>query len=512
MKIQLVEIEAWNGSGVVTLRFATHGYVTARSDTPADTSYAARIAAPVTLTRNSTSADRTGGASALSIGTLDLVNTDGTLDGLLTYAYAGRPLRVRLVEQGAALSTAVLLFEGLMEQPQFDWAVDGSGALRFIVRDQALSVEQPVQANAYAGSNSLPSGLEGVAELKGKYKPLLFGHAQQIDPPCVNTTRLIYQISDGAIYDVPAAYDSGLALTRGADYASQADMETNNPAAGAYRVWLAGGMMRIGSTPKGLITCDATEGATAASRYPGAVMARVLTACGIASGSIDATALAALDTACPWQCGYWAVDDAGTLGTRILDALADSVGGWWAACGDAVFRAGKLVAPTGAAEATLHAGNLLALTRRQAKSTDKGVPPWRVTVGYARYWHAQDVGVDIILAADKKSDLQQGYRTSSASDGAIQTAYPAAPEIRIDTLLRYAADAATLAAARLSVLGVKRDLLRAEAVIADAAGLDIGSIVEIVLPRFGLDAGKKFLVTGVTLDPRIDRVTLTLWG
>jgi len=511
VKIQLVEIDAWNGSSVVTLRYSTHGYVTARSDTPADTSYPARISESIALVRNSTSSDKLRGDSSLNIGTLSLVNADGALDFLLDYAYAGRPIRIKQVTQGEALSTATLIFNGLMEQPQFDWSLS-EGSLRFIVRDKAMAVDKPVQGNTYGGTNSLPSGLDGFTELKGKYKPLLFGHAQQINPPCINTTRLIYQVSDSAIVDVGAVYDSGLALTHGADYADQATLESTNPAAGTYRVWPAGGMFRIGSTPKGLITCDATEGATAASRYPGAVMGRALLSCGISAGNIDTASLAALDSACPWECGYWAGDGDGTTGTKVLDALSDSVGGWWSASADAVFRTGRFVTPSGAAVAELHSGNLIALTRRQGRDADKGVPPWRVTIGYAKYWQPQDVGVDIILAADKKSDLQQAYRTAVASDTAIQTAYPGAPELRVDTLLRYAADAATLAASQVSVFGVRRDILRAEATSASASSIDIGSIVSIRIPRFGFSAGKKFTVIGAILDPRIDRVTLTLWG
>lgn len=511
MKIQLVEIDAWNGTSAVTLRYSTHGYVTARSDTPADTSYPARITESITLVRNTTAADKLRGDSSLNVGTLSLANADGGLDFLVDYAYAGREIRVKQVEQGAALATATLMFTGVMEQPQFDWSLS-EGSLRFIVRDKAVAIDKPVQANTYGGTNSLPNGLDGVAELEGKYKPRLFGHVQQINPPCVNTTRLIYQVSDSAIVSVSAVYDSGLALSAGADYADQATLESTNPAAGTYRVWPAGGMFRIGSTPKGLITCDATEGATAANRYPGAVMGRVLLTCGVSAGSIDTASLAALDTACPWECGYWAGDGDGTRGTKVLDALADSVGGWWSASGDAVFRTGRFVTPTGTAVATLHSGNLLTLTRRQGRDADKGVPPWRVTVGYARYWQAQDVGVDIILAADKKSDLQQVYRTSVDSDTSVQTAYPGAPELRIDTLLRYEADATALATAQVSTFSSRRDLLRAEARLPVASLIDIGSIVSIQIPRFGLDAGKKFLVIGVVLDPRIDQVTLALWG
>lgn len=512
MKIQLVEINAWNGAEEITLRYATHGYVTARTDTPPDTPYAARIAEPVTLTRNAVAQDATRGESSLSVGTLDLVNADGALDTIAGYAYAGRTIRVLLVDAGAPLASAQVLFEGLLEQPQFDWSTGGASVLRIIVRDKAFDLARPLQGATYGGTNVLPAGADGVDDLKGKHKPLLFGYAARIAPPCVNTTRLIYQISDSAIADVPAVYDRALALGRGADYASEADMQANNPAAGQYRVWLAGGMVRLGSTPAGQVTCDAVEGATAAARYPGAVAQRVLLASGVALGDIETTALAALDAACPWECGYWVTHQQAVPASTVLDALMQSTGSWWAASRSNRITAGVLDAPGGAPVADLHAGNLVGLARRQSKDIDRGIPPWRVVVGYARYWQTTTSDFAGLVTQAVREDLAEEYRLAAAADIAVQTAYPAAPEVRINTVLRYKADAQALATARHGVLKQRRDVLQADVRSAAAAGADIGQTVRVTLPRYDLAGGRLFRVIGATIDARIDDVKLTLWG
>ena len=47
----------------ITLRFSTHGYVTARTDTPADTTYIARLAEAIKIKRTSASTDTTRGES-----------------------------------------------------------------------------------------------------------------------------------------------------------------------------------------------------------------------------------------------------------------------------------------------------------------------------------------------------------------------------------------------------------------------------------------------------------------
>ena len=512
MNIQLVELDAWTGAAVTTLRYATHGYVTARTDTPADTSYAARIAAPITLQRSSAAPDSTRGTSALSVGIIDLVNADGALDALAGYAFAGREVRVYLVEQGAPLASATLLFKGLLEQPRFDWDVGGSSRLQIIVRDKAFDLEQSIQSATYGGTNALPAGVDGVDDLKGKYKPLLFGYAARIAPPSVNTARLIYQVSSSAIADVLAVYDQGAVLGRGSDYASLADLQATAPSATQYRVWPAGGLFRLGSTPVGQITCDAVEGATAAARYPGAIAQRVLLAAGLALGDIDTTALAALDAACPWECGYWATHQQAVRGREILDALMRSTGGWWPASAANLISAAVLAAPAGAPVAELHAGNLLGLARRQAKDDDRGIPPWRVVVGYARYWEPQTSDFAGAVTEAVRADLREEYRTVDAQDAAVQTAYPAAPEVRIDTVLRNKTNAQALAAARHGVLKQRRDVLRADVRSAAAAQADIGATVRVTLPRFGLSAGRLFTVIGVDLDPRIDAVSLTLWG
>lgn len=508
--IQLVEIDAWNGSSEITLRFSTHGYVTARTDTPADTTYIARLAEAIKIKRTSASTDTTRGESSLSVGNINLVNADGALDYMLDLAYAGRGIRVYLVERYSPLSSAVMIFSGILEQPRFDWTTNGESFLQIIVRDKAFDLIKPLQMSTYGGTNSLPNGSDGVDDLKGKYKPLLFGYVKHIAPPCVNTARLIYQVSANAIYDVPAVYDRGVSLVRGADYVSEVDMQTNAPAASNYRVWPAGGMFRLGSTNAGQVICDAIEGSTSASRYPGAIVNKILLQGGLVSGDIDSASLTALDTNCPWEIGYWVTHEEAVSASEILDFISLSVNGWWSANNEDKIIFKNLVAPSGSPSVELHSGNIISVTRRQAKDEERGIPPWRFIVGYARYWEPQSNDFAASVPASTREDWTQEYRLVSTSDSSVQTAYPASTELRVDTLLRYSADAQSLSNTQHALIKVKKDLLSCEAFIQGS--VDIGDIVKITLPRFGLDSGRLFVVLGIELDPRIDRVTLTLWG
>lgn len=215
----LVEIDARDASGAtVTLRFSRDGYMTARSDTPADTVYHPRIADPGTLALYLWGAGTTGGSSEVGWGSIILRNQDSGLDYLLTdgYGLAGVAVRIKIGAPTAALAAFTTIFSGTIEAVEFD----ADGTVRMAVRDlQHLLSVSPLQSNLYAGSNEPPNGLEGLArDLKGKGKPRLYGgRARNFAPALVNAQRLIYQVSDRPVASVDAVYEGGAMMTAGAE-------------------------------------------------------------------------------------------------------------------------------------------------------------------------------------------------------------------------------------------------------------------------------------------------------
>lgn len=210
VSILLMEIDAYDlvGASVVTLRYASHGYTTARADTPSDTPYLPRIEGGFSLSQSMYRQGTTGGGSEVGAGSISLANTDGALDVLLTgYALTGRPVRIGTVEPGAALSTAVQTFTGTCALPEFeqDRVVIG-------LRDKTVDFEKEIQTTVYAGDNVPPSGKEGGTDLKGTPKPLAYGVVKNVPAVKVNDSLLIYQVHDGAIQAVDAVYDGGVAF------------------------------------------------------------------------------------------------------------------------------------------------------------------------------------------------------------------------------------------------------------------------------------------------------------
>lgn len=510
----VVEIVAYDATlpGTRTLYYSQAGFVSASGDTPASTYFEARLQQPALMRRDVFSQGTTGGKSSVGYGELVLTNPDGGLDDLIEYGMDGRTLTLRLGE-GAYPSGWTTVLKGTMEQPQFSW-----GRVSIRIRDRQEELARPIQANKFAGNNSLPNGLEGVAgDLKGKPKPLTYGSVYNVRPPCVNTSKLIYQVNDGAINDVPAAYDRAVPLTQGANYASQADLLNNAlaPAAGFYKVYPAGGMFRLGSSPKGELTCDVLQGANAAARTVAQLVYQIVTGPGgIATGDVSSGDITALDTANSSVVGVYV--DSETDMTKVLDDLANSIGAWWGFDSTGVFRIKQFTAPSGTAVVDLTQKEIVTIERVATADTDKGVPAYRVVLGYQKNYTVQD-GREI--AGTAATDVYRGfiaqeYRTVTDTDTAVQTAHLMAPQVEKDTLLTVEANAQTEATRLLTLYKTRRDRLnvRVHLDAATAALVDLGSVVSVTIPRYGYDSGKLFRVLGLQYDARINALDLTLWG
>ncbi len=216
--IYLVEMTGADAAGATTVfRYCTGlGYTTLGTDTPAHTYYAPRVTNPGLYELSCHGGAKTYGLAGVGYGTIELQNADGALDSLIGYGFDGQTCRILIGTQGAAYSTFTAIFRGTMDQP-----FTGIESMRVNIRDVLQNLDVPLQTVKYAGTNSLPNGLEGVAaDLKGKPKPLLWGYVNDVAPPQVNTSRLIYQLScqqfrNDALPWTVSVKDQGAALTEG---------------------------------------------------------------------------------------------------------------------------------------------------------------------------------------------------------------------------------------------------------------------------------------------------------
>lgn len=478
----------------------------------AESHYESRIQVPPTVQRECFRDGRTFGRSQIGYGEMVLVNNDGGLDYMLGYSYSGRRIVIRMgtLQPNGLSYTWTTILVGSMEQVELSWQ-----QVRVRVRDRLLDLAKPLQQVRYLGNNALPAGLEGSDDdLRGRPKPLVYGRVFNITPALVNTSRLIYQVhTGGQVVSVNGAYDRGSLMTAGAAYASQADMEANAPAGGQYRVWndaTLGCFIRLGTNPAGTLTVDVTQGA---SRTVGQLFQAILLKAGIDQADISTADITALDAAVNYEVGVYAGSQQDATALQLLDDLCASIGAFYATDIFGVFRIGRIVLPTGTSLATITSLQILKIERIASRDPGVGVPAWKVKLGWQRNYTIQK-DLATTISASRKAFAAEEYRRQEVSDEAVKTANLLSPELEFNTVLCSKSDIPNEANRRLAIYKERRDIyqvtVRVDAQLASV--LDLGNIVTLQVNRFGMSAGKKFLIIGVKSNMRGYLFDLTLWG
>ncbi len=497
MKVYLVELTAANASGALSVfRFGTGGYATRPSDNPANAFFEPRMEKVPQVLRSMYREGQTSGAGQIGFGVLDLVNPDGGLDHLLEYGFDGWPCRIWCGEDSQPFSTFTLCLEGAAEQPVLD-----ETHVRIHLRDASQALDVPVQDTRYAGDNVLPDGVEGVeSDIKGQPKPVLFGHVLNMAPVCVNTAMLVYQVNDGPVETI-TVYDRRSPLVLAGDVPDVAALMAATGIAGEYTTCLAEGLFRLHGLPVGQVTADVEQ----ADETLAEVITALASRAGVAVSSADA---AALGVALPGPVGYL-VDREITVAAALAE-VTGGIGAYAVPDATGVLRMGLLTAPSGPAVAEIVESQVLGIRRMVPRDTDRGIPAREVVVSYARCWHTMTRDQ---LAAIAEADIAlvgQQYRKAVASDSTVLDQYPLASVIERTTVLAEAADAEATAARLQALYGVRRDMY--ELTIADAPALDLGDVVDLVHPRYGLVNGKLFRVLSIETQEQPDRLRLIVWG
>lgn len=502
-------------SGEITLYFASSSYTSGAADFPtgraSHTFYEPRIKQPAIMSRDVFGSATTFGASKVGVGAMELVNIDGALDGMAAYGFDGRAIVLMLgeINEGDNAPTWTTILTGTMEQPEISW-----DKIILRIRDRQAELGLPIYLNTYAGNNVLPNGVEGVeGDLKGKPKPVLLGQVFNISPPLVNTSKLIYQLNDGGINSVDAVYDRALALTAGAAYIDAADMLATAPAAGQYRAYPAGGFIRLGSSPDGQITCDATQGASAVDRTVAQLLKTIaVDYAGIDAGDIISADVTALDADNSAVVGYWT--DSDTHCKAAMDAICNSIGAWYGFNSLGKMNMARFELPTGSPVVHIINSDIISINKIVSNDAGRGIAAWKIRLNYKKLYTVQTSDLAGAVADARKAELANEYRAIEKTDTSVQTKHLLAPDITLDTLLVTAADAEAEAARRLAIYSVDRAIyqLRVAMDSAVAASIDLGQVVTIELNRFGMETGIDYLVIGIRPNLQLKLIDLTVWG
>jgi hypothetical protein len=525
--IYLVHAKAWNGSAEVTLNFSSSGYVTGTTNLPPSgvnhTFYEPRIIQPAMIQQECWNNGRIGGSSRIGFGTIELANTDGGLDYLTAYAFDGREITVivgDVTNGGTPVWTVALT--GKMAPP-----VIGIKTVTLYLRDRILELDKPVCTSVYAGTNSLPNGLEGTSDdIRGQRKPRVFGSVFNITPVLVNTSRLIYQVNDGAISSVCDVYDQGAALTKGTDYTDQTDMETNAPTAGNYRVLPAMGLFRINAMPDGELTCDVIQGAAASDRTAAQLTYDIAIIAGLSSGDISSADVTALDTANSAEMGAYYQDE--TTCIQAIDEIQNSVGAWWGFDRLGLLRMKQWLVPSGTPVATFTAAEIEELER---VTDSNSVPTWRMSFEYLKNYTVQNsdlaaaVTIDrrAILGASTAVRIQSLTSVKTSNISAIESTVPSVISgtlysgikgrivINRNTALNSAGTESTRQFNLYKVMRQRYDVT----VFIDStliSTINLGDVVRLQLNRFSMSSGVDFRIMGIKMDMNTKKCFLNLWS
>lgn len=415
-------------------------------------------------------------------------------------------------------ANAVLLSQGQMLQPLANLSTSTSitSIIRLPLRDPRSQLDTALQTVKYAGTNdaTVPLGVEGGPDLKGKPKPILLGVATNFAGVLCNTPLLIYQLHSAAGANVACVRDGGVPLTPGVSRASLASLQATSPTPGTYDSYTGaeGLFVRLGSTPVFRLTFDAYEGATIPDRTHAQVWARLrVNYCLTPSGNIDTTSTAAADALDGNEVGWWWGDET-TCMDAVNTVLASFSGYEFKDIVTKKWSIKKLLAPSGtpllnllpvtaAAELKATDRKLMKLDRVQPSYLPDGVPPWRVNVEWGLNYTVMVASDFAAAAADRlKAKFKEQWRTESDSDSAVSTLYFASNEMTIPTGYQNGPDGLTCPQAAAEAVRI-RALYTADRPAYQAAfepkladTVEIGQVYSLTYPMYGLAAGKLFLV------------------
>lgn len=498
----------------LSLYYSTAGYNSRPGDIPSSQHFEARLKSGGSVTRRLWPKGATRGPAQIGNVKLELSNGDNGLDDGITYALDGQPIMLLRGESGEAYSTfddignpAARWFRGYSEQAVYEDA-DKSRTVTLAARDLLHKLDIPLQPRKYGGTNVLPAGVDGTAELKGKPLPVAFGILFNITPVCVNTSKLIYQLHYTAFntgYTI-AVYDRrGTAWTAGADYANQADMEATAPAAGQYRVWPAGGMIRLGSTPE-LLTVDLTNPTDGGGSLGVLAVAAAL----MRVAGIDLSLSASL-AAYP-SVGIYVNEEVNLLAAmdRVTGSVNAVVYGKRSA---GTVELAQLRAPGAVATLAITESPVLSIKRISPVDPGNGIPACRINVRYRRNWTPMSTGDVAGATMADAASVAQEYRVATWSGPDVKRQWRLAPELNIDTLINAEADAQAEADRLATLHGVQRDMLEVKVDLDDdTLVVDVNQVVHLTHSAFNLSGGKYFLVLDCDVDTALETVTYTIWG
>ena len=476
------------------------GFTTGTADTPANTFCEDALLYAGDFTTEMFAGDRVTGAVRAGFGTVIIDNADGRRDGWRSYAAGGRKIIFWRGDEGSAFPSG---FTKVREAVMNHFTMNEE-QVEVILRDRMEDFNKPVCTQKYSGAG----GVNGMTSMAGQYVPAGYGAVFNASPVLVDPTLYMYQMS--ASYETSTldqnVRDNGEVLSNGAAYSSQADMIANAPSAGQVRHWAPGGMFRLGSGSVNEITAD-RKFHDAATTVTSKLLEKLALDAGISAGDINTISSLGVNS------GYYCRGDDTTF-AQVMVRLAEGAGlyfGW-----DRLnkFFVGRLEDPVGGTSVgTLTDQIITSISRKTPDGME--APVKAVKLRWAKNWKPLTTPAGSLSITDITT-LRGEWFTYTVEDTAIATKHPYARVLERDSyemsLFTFTAPSGE-ASRVLTLFKADREWYEVSLKLdTDSLTYDIGTILTLQYNRFGLSAGKKFVVTKVVINLDTEEMTLGLWG
>lgn len=454
---------------IVTRYLSSQGYVTGSSDTPANTSYMARISGGIKFTR-SLSLD---GQASLSFGDIEIVNTDGQLDSWLEDYWANRK---------------VVVFVGDPRWARSDFRTMYTGTLTGIdsrKRDRVnLKMSDTLQRLNTVVSEAK---LAGTSLLEDKLLPLCFGECHNVTPLLIDPTTGEYKVHNGPIEGIIEVRDNGVPVE--------------------FTAYPSTGTFTLDAAPAGTVTASVqgakivrlSGGAAAYTNQIGDIVRELMKNYGnvntrLSDSEIDLTGLAAFQTANYQAVGIYLDSRENVL--DVCNKLVSSVGGRMYVKSDGKVGVVKLTLPWAGATSPVGVNDMVdrSLEIRQVVPVTASAK-----IGYDKNWTVQsDLTTGIV--PEHAVLFAEEWLTSTATDPTVAANYNLFTDpVMAETYLLKADEANAESNRRLGIYSTQRKLMKFTG-MPHLLYYSLGSYITLTHPRFGLGAGAVGQITSVGLD------------
>lgn len=459
----LVEVGVQVEGVEITRYLSDKGYITGASESPSNTIYTPVICGGVQFTE---SLSLTGEAS-LSVGSIELDNSDGAIDSWQDDIWQQRTIKVYIGDYSWARTDFYLIFDGVTAK------VDSND------RDKiTLTVSDKLQR---LNNTVTDIKLGGASANKDKLLPLLFGQCFNISPLLVDLANLEYQIHNGPIEGIIEVRDNGVPV--------------------AFTPFLSTGKFRLLQAPAGTITCSAYgDKPSSYSNDAVTMIKRLVKDYGLAGqrftdADLDLTSLSTFAAANTQPLGIYLTEKANVV--EVVNRIAASLGAAVMMTRTGLMRIVKLDLPQASAGTIVSSKDMEEFSIHVSE-----MPPVyaAIKLGYAKNWTPQESLQTGIPADHIEIFGQEWPLTTTFADSATATKYKlfSDPDM-IETLLLTTSVANTECSRRNVLWKTQRKVVSYSA-LPHLMLESLGDPQTIQHSRFGLSTGSRGQIVEVVTD------------